>query len=294
MQFKDEMTSKRALNTPILVAIVLVVINTYIICNTPQYFELFPLLSILASLSLLILLSEYRRHKSSTLLFLSLCIGLKYIISPMLYCIAPISSFSHYTPQDMTHINYGILLMTYELVSVTLTTYFFSRNDYLRSTRELSDFDQRNSILSSRNTVILLFVIIALFVFFTFPVSRNGLSFMALKANTGVRVSSISSSSLGVLLREIVLIGFYSIFILIAVSCARKYVKNNKRIYLVISLCVSLIVTAIIVSEARSSQIYCGYACIVPGKQKEYSKNTNYSNCRHCVDTYSLQNFLCV
>lgn len=256
----------RRKNTNIIIisiAIVLIVLNVIMLVYAPENFELLPYLSFIASFLLIfVLLPEYFKHRSSTILLLSVCVILKYIVTPFFYCLYPINSFSYYSPHNLKNINYGIILMIYEVIAVSFSTCFFAKKDFINNKKVTIETNQRDEIIYSKNGVVIVFVFFATAIFLLFPISRNGLSFLMLKANTGVRVSSLESSSLSVLLREFVLIGFYSAFAIISVVCAKKYLKSKSKLYILVALLSAILVTSIIVSEARSSQIYCGYACI--------------------------------
>lgn len=242
-----------ALSTLVLACLFVTAINF----NSDHYMLL--VLTLVASFSsILYLLPLYLNTKSLTLLFFLICSFLKYIITPLFYSIAPISSFSYYSCTSNELFNRGVVLMLYEFVILSI---FISY--YATKTLKTDRLDIAKQLVSGSNNGVLLFVLVAFVVFFTFPESHTGLSFFILDSNTGTRVSSIETNSLIVLTREIVLIGIYSTFVIVSVYCCRKSLNSSSSKYMIIALIIALLITMIIVSEARSSQIYCGFACLM-------------------------------
>jgi len=226
-----------------------------------------PVLSFFASIIIVFfLLPEYFRNKSKTVLFFTVCATLKYILMPLFYCIAPIITFSDFTPSDLNDINFGICLMLYELLVLAFCVINFTRKDYNKFNKNRMLFLQKrqyNFLLETNNFFIVLFIALALFIIAIDPTTITAFSFLFLKADTGIRVSATRLDTSGALLRTIVLYGIYSAFIVFSVWCAKKYNKNKKRLFLLLALMFALSITMILVREAREIPVYCGYASIV-------------------------------
>lgn len=249
-------------NWSLTILLVTLSISIFVCLNVQQQFEYLPFLAITATILInLFIYPLFIKSKSSTVLFFLICVFLKYLITPLLYSIAPILSFSRYTPKDFSNINSGILLMIYELVIVTFFIVFFVNQI---KNKDGNSFQELNSHPFEDNRAFLkLYVFITILLVLFIPNSTKGLSFFALDANTGIRVSSDGLSSSGILLREFVLFGIFSSFILFSMWCSKKYYHSNNKLYVLSALLFGIVISMIIVSEARSSQIYTGYAAFV-------------------------------
>ena len=261
----------------ITISILMVIACTFTATSAQRYFELLPVMCFIATIiTSIFLLPRYLATKSITLLFYTICCILKFVLLPVVYSIAPITSISRYKP-SLSSINDGILLMIYELVFVSvfviLFTHLKAKNSNSKTVRNRKN--KLSSLLSENYLVIYVFIIVAFALLLFYPGVRDKISLGMISANTGYRLSTIEDSSLGVLVRQCVMVGIYSLFIVIAVKCRKGYEKLYSRLYYVISLAVAIAVSMVIVSEARSSQVYCGFAAIMllttlyPEKRKE-------------------------
>lgn len=258
--------SKALINKKIVpLGAILVIMVLFIAYNVPRYFEMLSVLAFFSSLILFFfLIPEYNRNKSITILLLSVCVFLKYILTPLFYCIAPITSFSNFTPTSLSDINVGIALMLYEMIVVSFVSIIFTRYySYKLYSSNFGDF-QYLKLLKNKNLLLVLYFLFTLLIIVVYPMSIQGLSFGFLQAGTMLRKYAMGeSSSIQILLQQIVLFGFFSMFVAFSTWCANKYLKKHNKIYVYMSLLFAIVITMIIIGEARSSQIYCGYACAV-------------------------------
>ena len=224
-----------------------------------QHYEMLSLLVLASSFSINLLLFEYKRSHSLTIFFLLICIFFKGILLPIQYCLAPIYSFSSFTPKNFDTINYGILLISYEVLLVTITALYYSQK---KRKGVVYDCENNRSMYSTNASFLILFSCIIFILAFFYRGHLSSIHFFSLKANTEVRTSleTREISSFFNLLILLFIVSMYSMYIVFVSYLAKKYYENNKLFYYVCSLLLTVFMNSIILSEARSSQIYSGFA----------------------------------
>ncbi len=196
------------------------------------------------------------KNKSYTTTLFTFACALRYVLHPLLVSIYPNYGFSGFHNSDVNSISFAILLMTYELiVCSSMLTYFVSKSkktDKIKKDRYIGFPDG--------NGIILVFIVIALIITIISPSVFSKLNFFMLKSNTGNRISSVNSSTIEYITRQIFQIGRLALYIVIVVLCKNKFKVNQKKIYINIALFASILNLGIIIGEARSGQVQFAFA----------------------------------
>lgn len=253
----------KALNTCII-GLSLISVMMCLIKNPKGYGLLF-LLPLVYCICYLTCFQTSQRH-SLTCLFINICAFLRYVILPLIYSIEPVYGFSAYSCTDPKILNRAILLMGYELAVVTI---FVATYAFLHPNRSISDASDKSEIelgVKKKNKFfgIIIFLIVAIFLVAQTPSVLDQINFLWLKSDTGDRVGSIAAEAgaFEMLIRQVLIIAILSMFVVLVSKIKERNEKNEKKA-LVISLIFAALCTCIIISEQRSSQIYCAFAAII-------------------------------
>ena len=235
-------------------------------------YDLLPILPIsFAIMGTFVIAPMQRSSRSWTILIFFVCSFLRYVVMPFVLCSDPCLIISSYALTKAS-CNDAVLYMAYELIVMGIGLKVFQA----ASPKLRTPFSRtRPMLIGERGGVVLkAFVAIALFIFVFVPASRQGLSFVALDAGTGVRASGEVSTFANVT-RQLVLMGLLVAFVLVAVWAARENARTKSRLYYCIALLCALACVSVVVDEKRSVQIYCAFAAIVlitalfPKKRKQ-------------------------
>ncbi len=239
----------------------------FLICafKNPQHYEILFILPLIYIVCCITCFQIYQK-KSLTCLFLHICAFLRYVVLPFFYAFNPVYGFDDYQCTNSQILNKAIVLMAYELlvVSVFLILYYLSHNvqninQFLIEQKNTLGVKQKNKFLG-----VVIFLIVSVLLLLRYPSALKQINFVFLQSNTDNRVGSIASNAgtMDMLIRQVLLIAILSFFVLI-VTKLKESAKISSNKALIISLLLAALCTCIIVSEQRSSQIYCAFAAII-------------------------------
>jgi|GEM_PF-2908323 len=258
-----------------------IVFITIIICllyakNEYQYIWCLPFTFMISYLYVLLPTGR----KSLTVKIISFCAFLRYVILPMFQSICPVYSFSGYTVRDDELILEAIGLMCYELVFICIfiKSYFFfnhPKENFMRVALERTK--ERFSNKNNKMEAILLFSVCVLL--YSLMDSRliNQISFWAIDVNTSIRmgVNSNNSTSLDMILRQLFVTAIFSLFLILITILKLKVFGKHPKIAFRFSLLLAMLCTCMIISEQRSSQVYCAFASVILLEQLYPEKRKN-------------------
>lgn len=250
-----------------------------IFCVRTNNFEGYQLLAILpliySIVFTLIFFPLMYIKKSYTVTIFALCCALRYILLPMLQSKYPVYGFSSFSTMDIEVLKHSILLMSYELIVCGI---FFMIFFLIKHKWHINYKNKRRIYFKDGKGVIISFIIISMIITIIFPHTLDLVSFFILKSGSGTRVGSVDNSTFDMLLRQIFLIGQFSLYILFINKMKDKYTIKPSKMYLLAALVFTLLNLGIIVGEQRSSQIYFAFASMYllitcfPKHQKQITK----------------------
>lgn len=250
-----------------------------IFCIMTNNFEGYQLLAILpliySIVFTLIFFPLMYSKKSYTVKIFAICCALRYILLPMLQSKYPVYGFSSFSTMDIEVLQHAILLLAYELIAcgIFFMIFFLVKNKWYINSK-----NERRIYFKDGKGVIMSFVVISMVTTFIFPNTLDLVSFFVLKSGSGIRAGSVENSTFDMLLRQIFLIGQFSLYILFINKMKDKYTIKPSKKYLIGALVFTLLNLGIIVGEQRSSQIYFAFASIYllitcfPKHQKQITK----------------------
>lgn len=217
------------------------------------------------------IISGFGRNGSMTVKIALLCAFLRYVVLPVFQSINPVYRFARYECTDTALMDKSIFLMCYELLFISAFFVMYTRTHKAlnKNFSNLAESDV-NPIdrFPPKNNMYGAIIIFCCFSMAMGVLNRNifkQISFIVIKSNSGVRVGEISSNSnsIDMILRQIFVIGIFSLFVVFVTSLRRKHYNSRPQMVVNLSLLASLCCISIIIAEQRSSQIYCAFASIV-------------------------------
>jgi hypothetical protein len=207
------------------------------------------------------------QRMSLTGTIINLCAFLRYVLIPIMQSLFPVYGFSSFSCTDTETINKAIALMCYELIVITIFITIYLQLH--RNVESLSKQDHEDVILNRFDTshnhygAILIFIVFSVLLVCVSPVTLQQISFIAIRSNTTSRIGSVSASSstLDMIARQFFVIGFLSLFVICVLKLKQSKLKETTALN--ISLLCAAACTSIIISEQRSSQVYCAFAAII-------------------------------
>ena len=241
------------------------VISTVMCLNKrPAGYDLLFCLPVAYCICYLICFMVYQK-RSILCMLISICAFLRYVLLPFVYSVEPVYGFSQYSCHDTDILNKAIFLMSYELFIVSLFVIVYN---FFHKTKNIKDifYNNKNELGITRKYKFLgisIFLIVAAMLIVRTPTVLNQINFLWLKSDTGNRVGAIAATAgtFEMLIRQVLIIAILSFFVIIVSKI--KETRKNKNSGLIISLIFAGVCTCIIISEQRSSQIYCAFASII-------------------------------
>lgn len=219
----------------------------------------------------LLLIVTFEKKRQMTVNVALFCAFLRYVILPLFQSINPVYSFARYNCTNSIVVNKAVLLMCYELFIVSIFFVVYNRIN-TRGVDCCVDLNMENfkrmnrfPMCDNKQGIIIVFCILSMCICFLHPSFFNQISFIFIKSDTGVRVGQVSSSAgtIDNILRQFFIISIFSLFIVIATSLRNKHYDLRPKMAVNLSLLVSLCCVCVIISEQRSSQVYCAFASII-------------------------------
>lgn len=213
---------------------------------------------------LLILLPLGR--KSFTVKIISLCAFLRYVVLSVFQSIQPIYSFSGYTIHDMGLISKAIALMCYELVFVSLFIKFYFSIKHSGSEKSgMKYVKQRFTSKKNKHGLIFAFSFCAILYSLVNPNLMRQISFLVIRSNTSVRMgmNAASSSSSDMISRQVFVTAILSMVVIAITLLRTKVYKKHPKFAFRCSILLTVLCTCMIISEQRSSQVYCAFAAVI-------------------------------
>lgn len=181
------------------------------------------------------------------LMFFSL---IRYVLSPMLSSISGFYNSVDYLTTNPIYINRAILMMDFELIAASVFVYLYthstrrSRDKYARDNSELCKISGSHLVYT-------------MFIFFAF------LLYIAVGRNTGIiqigvitsEYTDIVDNSFLVLVRQIIKIALFLLFLLVLEKCKEKYERKHARLYFFLPLIFGIMNILVIVGQRRSEQL---------------------------------------
>lgn len=238
--------------------------------SQPKYYESLVFLPF-CFLICFIMVSTIGEKGSLTINIAFFCAFLRYAILPLFQSINPIYEFANYGCVDTYLINKSIFLMCYELLFISAFFIIYSRthkkkaNNFVGLSERNGNAIERFPSKCNRQGIIFIFCCLSMFICSLNPKFFKQISFLIIKSNSGERVGSISSSSNSVdtILRQIFIIGIFSLFIILITILKKKYYTIKPKMIVNVALFAALCCICIIISEQRSSQVYCAFASVI-------------------------------
>ncbi|WP_454970514.1 hypothetical protein [Dorea sp.] len=198
--------------------------------------------------------------RSLTVKIATFCMFLRYVVLSLFQSISPTFGFSDFHCTDTENINKAIGLMCYELIFISIYFQFYTSH----FSTKVEPFDDKK-FSKNKNTyyAIFLFSIFAIGIGFLVPNALKDISFLVVKSNTGVRLNASVSSTMDMMIRQIFIVGILSLFVVTTMYLKNNYSRRHPKLALNITLLFGLACTSMIVSEQRSSQVYCGFATLI-------------------------------
>ncbi|SDP03273.1 hypothetical protein SAMN04515624_105179 [Eubacterium maltosivorans] len=214
---------------------------------------------------LLILFSEVR--KSFTVKIISLCAFLRYVVLSVFQSICPVYTFSRYTTQNVDLIFKAIALMCYELVFVSIFIKFYFSIKHSNGFEKPVSMQVEQRFTSGRNKYGLIFIFSMCAILYSMinPDLMSQISFLVIKSNTSVRMgqNAAGSSSGDMILRQVFVTAVLSMFVIVITLLRTRIYKKHPKLSFHCSLLLAVLCTCMIVSEQRSSQVYCAFAAVI-------------------------------
>ncbi len=217
------------------------------------------------------IISGFNRNGSITINIVLFCAFLRYVVLPAFQSINPVYRFAKYECTDTALIDKSIFLMCYELLFISIFFAMYARThktaikDFVSLAKNSGQSIERFPPKDNMYGAIILFCCFSVSLGFLNRNIFKQISFIVIKSNSGTRVGQISSNStsLDMILRQIFVIGIFSLFVVFVTSLKRKLYNSRPRMAVNLSLLAALCCIGIIIAEQRSSQIYCAFASIV-------------------------------
>lgn len=229
-----------------------------------DYYELLPLLPFTFIICQLFFGVPSKQFFTTKII--NLCAYLRYVVLPFVYSFTPVYGYSSYSCYDSAEIGSAILFMCYELLFIAVFVALYQKR-HLPHCQERITVTNNPVSENGKNGFagIILFIIFAAGIVLLFPGAFDQISFLFLKSNTGMRVGdlSLSASSVQMIFRQVVIIAILSLFVVIVSKIKYRFTNKNSLLPLVLSLILAALCTCVIISEQRSSQVYCAFAAIV-------------------------------
>lgn len=221
-----------------------------------------PLTYFLCSLTL-----SVQRKRSLTVCIFDFCAFLRYVILPFFESLYPVYGFSAYKCYNQELITKSIFLMSYELVFLTMFILFILtvlRAKYNKPKKIVPSTSSLRFDSSSNDfRAVWIFVALSAALVVIRPSTLQQISFIAIKSDTGIRLGAEASqaSTVDMIARQIFIVGFLSLFVVLAYKLRNANIGDRKALN--VSLLLAVLCTCVIISEQRSSQVYCAFATIV-------------------------------
>lgn len=231
--------------------------------------DLYSMLALLpATYFLCYCFSLYRcSKKSMTGWIINFCGFLRYVFLPITFCKEPVYGFSKYSCTNRNTMDLALWLMAYELVFISA---FLEMITHFERKKFTFSFAEKNTnplvnVKNNRFWGICIFIVAATVLTILEPSALNQISFFAISSNTGGRLGAISqnASTLTQIARQIFVVGILSLFVVTVSKIKERSTLKNKQRSLLISLLLAGLCTSMVISEQRSSQIYCAFASII-------------------------------
>lgn len=181
------------------------------------------------------------------LMFFSL---IRYVLSPMLSSISGFYNGASYLITNPVYINKAILMMDFELIAAAAFVYLYTHS--ARRVRDKAAYSNSElDKMSGSHFIYTVFVLFAAVLYLTIGRQAGLIQIGTVSSE----YSDIVDNSFLVLVRQILKIALFLIFLLILERSKRKYEKTHSGLYFLIPLVFGIMNILVIVGQRRSEQL---------------------------------------
>jgi len=178
----------------------------------------------------------------------------RYVVYPVLVCLSSKGfTGTRHISLSNSDIQYGILIVAYELICFTFFLWF-----YERIAREKMIYEGKMRITGNK-TIYSIYIIFAVVIYLAIGRRLNVVQFFSIR--TGY--SEISENAIFTLVKYVISIAITLFVLLVFSREKRKYDLCKHNIHFVIALLFGILLTLIIVGESRGTQITIGILVIL-------------------------------
>ena len=181
------------------------------------------------------------------LMFFSL---IRYVLSPMLSSISGFYNGTSYLTTNAVYINRAILMMNYELIAAAIFVFLYTHS-ISRVKDKSTDSNSELGKMGGSHFIYIVFVLLAAMLYLIIG-RQAGLIQIGIISS---EYSDIVDNSFLVLVRQILKIALFLIFLLILERSKRKYERKHGRLYFFIPLVFGIMNILVIVGQRRSEQL---------------------------------------
>ncbi|AKG73461.1 hypothetical protein [Salinicoccus halodurans] len=181
------------------------------------------------------------------------------LMPPVIIMAGSMPGMAYINPSEFT-LNLAILLMIYELIFTSVFAFFW----FTTRKKKLIFLSRDKDISFKGNKLIYsLFIILGIVLAITIGLNNNILNFayIPIDETNQERIGDLTNTFL-VLIRQIILISLFIIFLWTVHVAKKFYEKSSKSIYIDFAIIMALLNVIIIVGERRTVQIYTALVCI--------------------------------
>nr|WP_307990898.1 hypothetical protein [uncultured Niameybacter sp.] len=179
---------------------------------------------------------------------------LRYVLTPLMISLSGEKCGTHFINPETMSLNLACTLMIIDAIITFLVMFYLARK------KKISPCKDR-VLLQGNKYIYILYVLFAAILYLIVGRGTGMLNFLFISVESGERLGDITSTSL-VIVRQIVLIAVFLVFVWSVASCSKQYKKTGKKKYFYLSVLLALLNVSIIVGERRSAQVYTGFCSV--------------------------------